>query len=308
MMVLPRLRLAACLMGCCLVAAPLVNAWAASPTLDVDAVMPLSEYARVRHDSPYRFHASGTGWAITYLGVRHSRSDSDETALAIAQQLAQELPTLVLVEGPVPASARTAAEASRIGGEAGLVAHLAVARGLRVDSLEQSFASQVLGVQLRFGADAAAVFYGLRIVAQERARGQGAFDLNAFLSSRLLAWLRREQLTTSLIDAATFCQLADRVTGRPHSCLETAPGWFDPLRGTGPPLFEQIATTLVRERDRAMVMRMVAAASAGERIFAVAGHSHVVMQEPALRRALGCNAPTQLSAYWASPSIAECQR
>jgi hypothetical protein len=57
--------------------------------------------------------------------------------------------------------------------------------------------------------------------------------------------------------------------------------WFSPVGSLG--WTNDVAAAVSRLRDKHMVSLLTREVLAGERVFAVVGFSHVVMQEPALR-------------------------
>lgn len=268
--------------------------------------MTLSDYAAIRHDTPYVFKACAKGASLVYVGVRHSRSLKDEPIATVMQQMAAASPTIVLVEGAVPAVSAPLEDAARNWGESGVTAYLARARGIPVASLEGSLAEQAKDLRQAFGDDKVIAFYGLRIIAQERGRAQATFDFGAFLDQRLLPWLYKNGVTTEVLSVDAFRAVAARVTGVGGVASAPESRWFDPLAQSDQYGFRTMSGYLVNARDIMMANRLVKSVLGGERVVAVAGHSHVVMQEPAIRYPLACKGLVETGAQRSSPSVARC--
>ena len=268
--------------------------------------MKLSEYAQIRHDTPYVFKACAKGASLAYVGVRHSRSLEDGSIATVMNEIAEASPTIVLVEGSVPAVSPSLEDAAQTWGESGVAAYLARARGIPVASLDGSLAEQAMDLRQAFGDDKVIAFYGLRAIAQERGRAQAAFDLGAFLDKRLLPWLYKNGVTAELLSVDAFRAVAARVTGVDGVVSAPESRWFDPLAQGDRFGFRTMSGHLVNARDITMANRLVKSVLGGGRVLAVAGHSHVVMQEPAIRYQLACRGLAGTGAQRSSPSLARC--
>ena len=64
----------------------------------------------------------------------------------------------------------------------------------------------------------------------------------------------------------------------------TPESWFNPLHSEA--FTNEISRELSQIRNRHMVRLLVAQVAAGQRVFAISGRTHLVMQEPALRNAV----------------------
>lgn len=292
--------------GCVWAALTVMLAGCAMSASHAVGPMTLSEYAGIRHDTPYVFKACARGASLAYVGVRHARSLQDESIAAVMNEIAQASPTIVLVEGSIPAVSPSLEDAAQTWGESGVAAYLARARGIPVASLDGSLPEQAMDLRQAFGDDKAIAFYGLRAIAQERGRAQAAFDLGAFLDKRLLPWLHKNGVTAEALSADAFRAVAKRVTGISDVASASESRWFDPLAEGDRFGFRTMAGHLVNARDIMMANRLVKSVLGGGSVLAVAGHSHVVMQEPAIRYQLACGGLVGIGAQRSSPSLARC--
>ena len=82
--------------------------------------------------------------------------------------------------------------------------------------------------------------------------------------------------------------------------------WFNPLQLADVTVFNEISRYLVDLRDQRMIKMLVLDFRKGHRILAATGVSHVVMQEPDIRRLIGCTPQQYDGKFLKSPSIANC--
>lgn len=291
---------------CLWAALAVVLAGCAAPATQAVVLMKFSDYAQIRHDTPYVFKACAKGASLAYVGVMHSRSLQDGSIATVMNEIAEASPTIVLVESSVPAVSPSLEDAAQTWGESGVAAHLARARGIPVASLDGSLAEQAMGLRQAFGDDKAIAFYGLRAIAHERDRAQAAFDLGAFLNKRLLPWLYKNGVAAEALSIDAFRAVAERVTGSGGVASAPEARWFDPLAKRDRFGFRTMSSHLVHVRDITMANRLVKSVLGGGRVLAVAGHSHVVMQEPAIRYRLACTGLAGNATPRSSPSLARC--
>lgn len=186
------------------------------------------EYSRLTHDVPYVFRLCKGEVALTYVGVRHTRSARDETVTSIQLEFERLRPTVALLEGPVPAALDGLdASVSRYG-EAGAVAYLARSNGIEPQSLDMPFADEVAKTKEEFGTDSMMTFYGLRLIAQERRRNPN-LDVAAFITRTLLPWLARNRLSTVDLSDGDFRRIARSSSGVENPVADAKPDWFNPL-------------------------------------------------------------------------------
>lgn len=267
-------------------------------------VMTLDQYSAVKHDLPYILRACSGRGSLRYVGVRHTRDSGHESVRAVVEELTRTSPDVVFIEGPVFPPKATLEATVDAYGEPGAVLFISNRREISVQSLDLPFRDEAAEVVAKFGLDRAATFYGLRLVAQELSDDSGA-DVELLLRGRVIPWLRRNQLVPDDAEPmSAFRSSVSRSLGRDIEWRTVSPSWFDPLASSGG-VTNEIARFLVRFRDERFAGILSAQVRLGRRVVAVAGASHVVMQQPAILSRLGCPAPEN-SGIQLSPSEHSC--
>jgi hypothetical protein len=214
---------------------------------------------------------------LLYFGARHTRDSKDPQVEGIARLWREFGPTIALIEGGVPPAAESEREAVGLYGEPGLVRMLADRERVPARSLDPSREDQVTALLRTFPSDRVKLFFLLRTVGDFRKHPRGGAALPDFAAGELARLSRTPGLggaPRSLRDV----ELA--VPG-----WRDVPGsWFDPLRSES--FTNEITRELSQFRNRHMVQLLVSQVTAGQRVFAVVGQTHVAMQERALRQAL----------------------
>ena len=265
-------------------------------------IMPLTEYAKVQHDRPYVLAVCAAQGRLDYLGVAHTMEPDGEAVGLIRAQYQREPPDIVYVEGPAFEPKASLEESVQAYGEAGALLFLERKDGRTVRTLDLSVSDEMSVVSARFGRDWALAFYGVRIVAQERARHQGA-ELASFVTEKLLPWLSRNISADRVLTLDEFLSTVRGVSPELADWNQVSREWFDPIERHPQRMTNVIAGFLVEARDRRMVERLGDNVRDGKRVLAVAGYSHVVVQEPALVSRLGCSAGASTGR---SPSVHRC--
>jgi hypothetical protein len=240
-------------------------------------------YACTEHTVPYVLDVEGRRGHLRYFGAAHSYDPGDPQAAAIERAWAEFRPTLALYEGPThdPLTDRDAA--IRGGGEAGLVRFLAQRDGVPVRSLDPDHATQASAmIGLGYAAEQVALYFVLLHVAQWTGRDGEALDehlRSVFDHYARVPGLESTPRTIAQLDAMVRKWLPELADWR-----EIEIGAFDPLAEDVPGWLDDLSRHLTSLRDAAMVTALRDAMRPGARVFAVAGASHVVRQEPALHR------------------------
>jgi hypothetical protein len=256
------------------------------PTNDAPIMM-ASRYVTITHDIPYVLRTCrGNGW-LRYVGVRHTRNAEHDSVRAILDELRNVKPDVVFVEGPVFDPAASLPASVSAFGEPGAALYLARERGVAIRSLDAPFQEEAALTRSHFGPDKAAAFYGLRIVAQE-ARNEPSTDIELLVRHRVVPWLVKNNLIDSSQDGvSSFRDSIRRAFGRDLSWRDADASWFNPLHDSGE-FTTEIARFLVLMRDQRFAKELVNYVRRGMKVVAVAGATHVVMQEPAILSRLGC--------------------
>ena len=261
-------------------------------------IMTYKEYGRIRHERPYLLQLkSGTG-ALLYFGAGHFYRIDDPQAAELERRFAEFRPTLLLNESQTPPAEATRELAVERYGEPGLISFLAARHNIKIKSLDPPRMQEItylLGTK-RWTTEQVMLFYVLRRVAEN----------NKKTSPR-----PAEELVQQALDATAkapgFEGLPKTVAEFEASVKRLLPSvsdWrkvhstvFDPNPDLG--LYtNDVAYASSQYRDRYMVKLIADEVRKGERVLAVVGASHVVMQESALKKTL---APAAASNERAQP-------
>ncbi|MBW3671911.1 MAG: beta-lactamase family protein [Acidobacteria bacterium] len=277
-----------------LVAASLLSLFSCT-TSDI-AIMSWEEYGRLQVEWPYVVtFASEEGGELLYFGAAHTYDPGDYQLIRIEQAWETFDPDIAFTEGGSPPLERFRDEAIRKYGEPGFVRYLAARDDVPTTTLDPPRAEEVAALASRFTKEQVKMFFILRAVSQfvERNRAEGIErEVERILEIYDdISGLRGPPRTATAVEKA-YARLFPG-----QGSYHTVPSsWFDPTERQS--LFNDISRAGSEYRDRYVVERLVNHVREGRRVFAVVGGSHVVMQEPALRRQL--RATTH---EWAVPSL-----
>jgi len=252
-----------------------------------DAVMSFEEYAAVPlPPMPHVLVLMADAGRLFYFGTRHTFDPNDWQIRAIEDYWRQFRPTLALNEGGDPPALESQEETVQRFGEAGLVRFLAKAGRVPVRSLEPPSDEEHTLLQRDFSVEQIKVFYVLRGVVQFR-KSRNDERVEGFVE-RVVQGLSREQgLEGPPCSLAEFERSYVRLFRAPTDWRVVPEDWFDPVISRPESYTNRISRQLSEFRDRYMVKLLIREVERGNRVFAVVGGSHVIMQERALRAALG---------------------
>lgn len=244
------------------------------------SIMTFEEYAKVRHGYPYIVEMQIGKGALLYFGAQHTYEPKDAQIPQIEKLWKEFRPTVAYNEGGNPSVSKTVEETASKSGEPGLVRFLAARDKISAFSLEPERADEATMLLKTYTTEQVKVFYALRPVPQYRKRKNDE-TIEAFMTS-LLGNLSR---ISGLEGAPNSVAELDR------TCLWLSPhlkdwrtieqSWFDPVASHA--YTNQISRLSSEFRDLHMVKLLIDEVKQGERVFAVVGGSHVVMQEQALK-------------------------
>lgn len=248
-------------------------------------ILSFAAYQEVEHEEPYIYEVSAQGRpeALLYFGSRHTFDSEDEQLGQLARRWEEFRPTLVLTEGgELELTDLSKTEIVSRYGEAGMVRWLARRDGVPARSLDPERGDEVRAMLNEgWSGEELMVFYTLRNVVQSNRQGQEV-PYREVVPSYLESLVERFGLTgpTTLLGFETAIrellpELEDW-TQVPPSYLY--PGPQDPSYFTN-----RLSTASNEFRDRYHVRLILDAVRDGGRVFVVAGSTHAVMQEPALR-------------------------
>jgi hypothetical protein len=236
---------------------------------------------------PYILRIDRSGGALLYFGAAHSFDPADLQNAKIEQEWRAFAPDIAFTEGGQPPIASSRDEAVRSAGEPGLVRFLAARDNVPTTTMDPSLAQQLAALSKAYSREQIKLFFVLRAVSQYVSR-QGKTDV-AKESERVLRVFSATPglgVSPRTIDelGAAYARFFPQAGGPEDVQSE----WFDPVKsGT---FLNDISRELNNYRDEFTLRLIVQHVSDGQRVFAVVGGSHVIMQEPALRAAFDIDA------------------
>lgn len=251
-------------------------------------ILTYKQYAKLRHGVPYVLEFKVGSGALLMYGSRHVFDPADALIADIEKEWKAFKPTAAFNEGGDPPSEKELKTAVERWGEAGLVRHLAARDEVEVATFEPKDVDEVAYLRKKHGAEQVKVFYVLRAHLTFR-KTKHEETTEAFIT-RVLDEARWKRLGVD--SGPRDLKELDAACGRLFKGLkdwrEIPESYFDPTKDG------QFTNDLANEsgwfRDRHIFKLLVARAQKGERVFAVIGASHVPVQEPALKAALGAPA------------------
>jgi hypothetical protein len=242
--------------------------------------MSYAEYGAVTREMPYVLRVQQAHGALLYVGVRHTR-DPDDPQVRRLRDLWEEFhPTVALAEPRLGLFIGGLAPGVRQFGEAGAVFALARRDGVAIHTLEAPIEVELRAVLARWPAPQVAAYYVLR-ASLERGGPQAVQDEAAHLVTKRTRWPGLQgSLDYARLDSLMRAEFPDVEDWRTLPASVTWPGRSETF-------LNRVSTTVNGFRDEHMVSTLATLLGRGERVFAVVGGTHVVMQEPALRSLFG---------------------
>lgn len=235
-------------------------------------------------DWPYNITLNSAQGDLFYFGSYHTNDPDDPQVDVITTSFEQFGPTLALTEntgGFAPGGPRRAIKNL---GEFGLVIRLADRDGIPIYSLEPTWDDEIGMVTERFTPAEATVFYTLRVYLSERGDERDPAKMDKLARHLLGKRGSRPGLDGVIPDLAAFDAVWRQSFGDERDWRTLPPEAIWP--GHEPTKLQAISRFVNEVRDRHMARVILDFVMKGERVFAIAGGSHVVKQEPVLRAAL----------------------
>ena len=286
-----RIALVAALLVAALLALGWFLSWRSPPFYELVEALPLpapvltqAQYDAVHRDfvRPYVVECAAGESRVVLFGSAHTREPNDPQIAEIERRFEDLRPTVALVEGRPGAPFAALRDPVVQFGEMGALLRLARRADLPIWSWEPSREAEVRAQLERFPAERIALFYVLRPYVGERRFGRPE-DPDAKLEATRSERTRWNGLEGTLPSVAAV----DELWRRDFASL---PDWRDTTDEHGwPGYLGQIFEASNAIRDEHFARVVIELLARGERVFAVAGSSHAVKLEPALRAA--CNEP-----------------
>jgi hypothetical protein len=254
---------------------------AALSLLAVSCVAPASlmtwhQYRASAHHWPYIMEATATTGRLYYFGAEHTNDPLNTEIAELETAWNMIKPTRAFNEGGDPPVVSARDEEIRLYGEAGFVRWIAARDGVPVETLDLSRREQAQSLLARWSVGEAKTFFIQRALlpCEDRADCDREVEMN-----RILPIIETSSgLTTP---PHNWPEFQDRLKRVEHATSNSHRQWFDPTQDGHP--FNAMTREVEDARDRHMIAVLLEAVRHGARVFAVAGGSHVVRQERALR-------------------------
>lgn len=243
------------------------------------AIMSWPEYSRVEPEWPYVATFQGGTGSLFYFGARHTFDPSDPQLARIEAEWERFRPDIAFTEGGSPPMQPSMDEAIRKSGEPGLVRFLAARDNVPTTTLDPSRAEEVAALSSVFSREQIKMFYVLRAISQYVQRGGTSAESEA---KRVLGiYVDTPGLSNSPRDVAELEAAYSRLFPGKGRHQDVPTSWLDPVFHHT--FLNDISRALSEYRDARIVELLARHVQEGQRVFAVIGGTHVVMQERALR-------------------------
>lgn len=248
------------------------------------AIMSWSEYETRSVQWPYILRFDPPRGSLLYYGAHHTYTSADAQVEEIEDLWTGFEPTMAFNEGGSPPVEATRDAAVEKHGEAGLVRFLAARHDIPVASLDPDRAEEVAHLRQTFSGPDVKLFFVLRAIAQFGDR-RGPDGVDGELQRVLTIFNGAPGLGVSPRSVGEVAAAFNEKFGRPEGYRSTPLRWFDPTRSET--FLNRISRASSEYRDRAIMAVLARSVADGQRVFAVVGGTHVVMQERALGSVLG---------------------
>jgi hypothetical protein len=250
-------------------------------------IMTYKEYGRIRHQRPYLLQLKSGAGELLYFGAGHVYRIDDPQIAELERRFAEFRPTLLLNESQTPPVEATRELAVERYGEPGLVSFLAAKHKITIKSLDPPRMQEIaylLGTK-RWTTEQVMLFYVLRRVSEnnKKTNPRAAEEL---VQQALDATAKAPGFEGLPKTVAEFEASVKRVLPSVADWRKVHSTLFDPNPDLGS-YTNDVAYASSQYRDRYMVKLLADEVRKGGRVLAVVGASHVVMQESALKKALG---------------------
>lgn len=263
-------------------------AWRSPPFYDVQPValpvpiLTMAQYDSVSqsHPRPYIVKVAAPQGAVLLFGAAHTRDPADPELGMLDREWKAFGPTVTLVEGRLGFLVPGLMDPVKFYGEMGAAAALARAGGIRIYSWEPRRETEVARMLDSFPPPRLALFYVLRPYFSQLRFGRPA-DPEGFVEE----YRRIRTGYPGLEGTLPSIGAIDSLWARDFAGL---PDWRDTSDEYGlPGYLGDIAARSNAIRDEHLAAVIVDLVRRGERVLAVAGSSHAVKLDRALRAALG---------------------
>jgi hypothetical protein len=244
-------------------------------------ILSYKQYASIEHKTPYLLEFKVGSGALLLFGAEHTGDPKDPQIAEIERLWKSFQPTMAYNEGGNPPTLKDATKAVETSGEPGFVRYLADRDKVPVATFEPDFKDEVAYAAKIYTPEQVKVFYVLRQVTEGR-----RLTSDKTVDERMVDWLGQwDELSGAPNTVAEFSALCKRYFPELKDWREVPEDWFDPTQSIH--YTNELANATGMFRDQYIYKLLLDRAKRGDRVFAVIGASHVVVQEPAWRATLG---------------------
>ena len=243
-------------------------------------LMSWEDYSRLPRNEPYVLEMDSLGGSLMYYGAFHKVDPSHPQFEDIEQKWENFRPTLAYCEGNIWPLEESRTEAIENYGEQGLVTFLAARDNIPIECIDPSLADQVELLKNCYPPHLIKVYYVLRQAAINRMLKRDIPDslyANRYLRQLDLI-LGRTKPPSNLKD---FKRMVSFLFPELEDWQKIPYSYFRLPESGG--FLTAIHRKLNKYRDRVMIRKVARALKKGNRVFAVVGRSHVVIQEAVLK-------------------------
>ncbi len=246
----------------------------------VGKLMSWDDYIGQPRNAPYVLElVSGRGRLI-YYGAFHKVDPAHPQFTDIEQKWDKFQPTLAYCEGNIWPLEETRTMAIRKYGEQGLLTYLAARDGIPIECIDPSLTDQAKFLRTHFPPHLIKIYYVLRQAAVNRMLKKDIHDLR-YVSRLLRSFSRISRYDTFPANRIEFENMVSFLFPDLDDWQKIPFSYFhNPNAGR---FLANIHRKLNEYRDQIMIKKVVGALKKGNRVFAVVGRSHVVIQEAILR-------------------------
>jgi hypothetical protein len=246
-------------------------------------IMTWEEFARQRPRTPCVLRRHAGAGELLYYGARHTFRSDDPQIAEIERLWAVFQPTIAFSEGGIRPATANVPEAVRRYGEPGLVRLLADRHQVQIRSIEPPRDEEIVAMLSEWPPDRVKLYYFLRAMMGYR-REVHDQPANEY-AMRELEILNRTPRIDGRPRIIEQIEAALATLNPPFADWRVVPeNLFDPTRSEA--FTNEFSRKLSLFRDEHMLKNLVTSVLRGERVFAVVGSTHVIMQERALKAAL----------------------
>jgi hypothetical protein len=248
------------------------------------SILSYKQYATIRHRNPYILEFKSGFGLLLFYGAEHTVDPRSPEIADIESRWAGFKPTVAYNEGGNPPTIEDVSDAIQQYGEPGLVRFLAGRDRVPVATFEPPFDEEVAYLLRNYTPQQVKVFYALRQVAEERSR-KASSSLEARISDWLSDYLPAHGLRNAPNNISEFNVACKSLFPELGDWHQVPVEWFGPAKSGH--FTNEIANDSGMFRDKHIFRVLVERVKRGDRVFAVIGSSHVVVQEPALTKEFG---------------------